>query len=72
MKKRLIRLPGVKKITGYGTTSIYDRLNPESPRYDPTFPRPFKIDGSATNVWVEDEVYAWVDSKIKAARQEVA
>ena len=35
-------------------SSIYDRLDPKSKRYDPTFPRPLKM-GHMVG-WLESEV----------------
>jgi len=72
MGKRLIRIAQVEQITSFKKSTIYDRLTPDSSRYDPTFPRPMKINGSSTNVWVEEEVYAWVDRQIEAARGDAA
>ena len=64
----LARRPTIEKIIDRKRTWIADTLNPESPKYDPTFPIPFKMDGSQTNVWVLEEVEAWVDSKIAKSR----
>ncbi|MFU1980271.1 helix-turn-helix transcriptional regulator [Bordetella hinzii] len=46
--------------------SVYDLLNPKSPRHDPAFPRPFKI-GMRT-FFVESEVEGWLQEKIAACR----
>ena len=68
---KLLRRPAVEKIIGNKRTFIYSRLDPKNQNYDPSFPKPLKID-SMTNVWVEEEVYAWVDSVIAKARDEQA
>ena len=65
---KLARRPKVEEIIDRKRTWINETLNPESNRYDPTFPKPFKIEGSQTNVWVLEEVEAWVDSKIAKSR----
>lgn len=70
--KKLIRRKDVTEITGYKRSSIHDRLNPNSVRYDPTFPKPIKLNGTQTNAWIEEEVYAWVDAQIKISRSEAA
>jgi len=67
-KRKLTQRKGVEKITGYGRSWITETINPESDRYDPTFPTPFKIKGTMTNIWVADEVYAWVDAQIEIGR----
>jgi len=69
---KLARRPTVEKIIDRKRTWIADTLNPESPKYDPTFPQPFRINGSQTNTWILEEVYAWVDTQIEKARRHVA
>lgn len=71
-KPMLTRRAGVQEITGFGRTWIDETLKPESPRYDPTFPKPFKFEGSQTNIWVVEELYAWAAAKIQKARGESA
>lgn len=64
----LIRRQDVERITGLGHTAIRERLNPQSVYYDETFPRPVRL-GAANSVrFVESEVVAWVQAKIKASR----
>ena len=65
---KLARRPKVETIIDRKRTWIADTLNPESSKFDPTFPKPFKMEGSQTNVWVLEEVEAWVDSKIAKSR----
>jgi len=67
-KPQLARRPTIEKIIDRKRTWIADTLDPKSPKYDPSFPKPFKMQGSATNVWVLDEVYQWVESQIEKAR----
>lgn len=54
--------------TGFGKTYVNNKLNPESPKYDPTFPKPFKMEGSITNVWIESEVDEWINAQIEKGR----
>ncbi len=35
----MLRLPTVIERIGIGRSTIYDWINPTSPRYDPTFPK---------------------------------
>jgi prophage regulatory protein len=51
---RLLRLDTVREITGLSRSTIYA---------DPTFPKPCKI-GERAVAWVEEEIEAWVASKI--------
>jgi prophage regulatory protein len=59
---RVIRLPEIKAQTGQSRSTIYDKLNPKSPRYDATFPKPIKL-GARSIGWIEAEVQAWIESR---------
>lgn len=48
-------------------STIYDRLNPKSPHYDATFPKPISLGRSAVG-WVESEVEGWLQGRIDASR----
>ncbi len=69
-KRKLIQRKGVEEITGYSRSWITETINPKADRYDATFPLPFKIKNTMTNIWVADEVYAWVDLQIAKGRAE--
>ena len=56
---KLLRLKDVTDKTGLARSTIYDRLNNSSPRYDNTFPKSIKIGKSAVG-WFEHEVDAWL------------
>lgn len=49
-------------------SAIYARMDPKSPYYDPTFPKPVPIGGQPgkpTAVrWLAGEVDAWIESRI--------
>jgi len=49
-------------------STIYDRINPDSPRYDPTFPKPIRLGYGAAIGWLEHEVSAWLQCRIEASR----
>ncbi len=53
------RLADAKKITGLGRSSIYARLDPQSPYHDPTFPRPIAL-GERARGWLVKELESWV------------
>lgn len=59
----------VQKRLGVGNSTLYDWMNERSPRYDPTFPRPFKLGASAVG-WLESDVCRWIEAKMAAARGE--
>ena len=65
---RILRLPELRQRIGLGRTAIYERLDPRSRYYDPTFPKPIPL-GSTARVratgWVEAEVEHWLRSQIE-------
>ena len=65
----VIRMPKVEARTGLKRSAIYERLDPESPRYDPTFPKSFLLGGENTRAigFIAEEIDAWVVAK--AARR---
>lgn len=56
---------------GLGRSTVYDKLNPKSPRYDATFPRPITL-GSGKRVravgFLEGELDSWLDRQIQQSR----
>jgi prophage regulatory protein len=65
MEKRKImcRMPAVVKKIGLSRSTIYGRLNPRSPSYDATFPRPINLGGAAI-AFFEEDLDAWLMSKL--------
>lgn len=56
---RLIRLPELMRMISISKSSIYDRLDPDSKRYDPTFPKQRKK--GRTALWKLSEVVVWMN-----------
>ncbi len=61
---KVLRIKDLIGKVGMARSTIYDRLNPKSPRYDSSFPKPIKLGLSAIG-WLEHEVDAWIESLIK-------
>lgn len=65
--KTIWRISKVSEATGLQKSSLYNRMNPASPWYDPSFPRCFKLSASqARNAavgWLACDVIAWIMSK---------
>ena len=59
---KILRLKQVMALCGIGRSTIYEKINPKSKRYDESFPRPIKLSLSAVG-WFEQDVIAWLDSK---------
>ena len=69
---RILRRNELEDRTGLSRSSIYARINPESPSYDPTFPKPIKLGRGMRNPpvgWVESEVDAWLAAQIQNSRK---
>ncbi|WP_089646859.1 helix-turn-helix transcriptional regulator [Escherichia coli] len=56
---RILRLKDVMKKMGISRSTIYDWLNPKSPRYDGTFPKQKRL-GKQSVGWLESELNEWV------------
>lgn len=59
---RILRLQEVVEKTGLSRSTIYERMNPESKRFDKTFPLPIKLgsDISRSVGWIESSVDLWI------------
>lgn len=63
MAESLLRIESLCACIDLSSSAIYDRLNPDSPRFDPTFPKPVKV-GSQSVAWLQSEVDAWIMSRV--------
>ncbi len=61
MTTRLLRLPDVEARTGYKKSAIYKKM------HEGTFPALVKI-GPRASGWVEDEINAWIKTRIHEHR----
>lgn len=60
---RILRLPAVIKQIGIARSTLYDWINPRSPRYDPSFPKQRKLGKQAVG-WIESEIHEWLLNKV--------
>ena len=60
---KIVRLPAVLQQIGIARSTLYDWINPKSPRYDPSFPKQRKLGQQAVG-WVESELNEWLLNKI--------
>lgn len=58
----ILRLKKVQERTGLSRSTIYDKINPKSPRYDPTFPKQVNL-GIGSVGWYESELARWIESR---------
>ena len=50
-------------------STIYDKINPASPRHDASFPKPIRLGNGSAVGWIEGEVEAWLRDRIEASRK---
>lgn len=63
----ILRRDSLRKRIGFSLAHIYAMMDPKSPSYDPSFPRPIRLGASAVG-WLEHEVQAWLESRVRASR----
>lgn len=61
---KILRVPALVKKLGIGRSTVYDWIDPNSNRHDPTFPLRIKL-GAKTVGWLEFEIDSYILSKIK-------
>ncbi len=49
-------------------STIYDKINPDSPRYDATFTKPIRLGSGSAVGWIESEVEDWLRNQIEVSR----
>ena len=62
---RIVRLKELSERIGLGRSTIYDRMDAQSPRYDATFPKPIKL-GAAAIGWIDSEITTWIERRMSA------
>ena len=63
----ILRRKQVEARTGLSRSTIYEKINRRSPRYDYTFPKPVRLGSDAVG-WIEAEVDAWIALRIRVSR----
>ncbi|WP_367107080.1 helix-turn-helix transcriptional regulator [uncultured Psychrobacter sp.] len=60
---QLLSIKDVGHYTGLSRSTIYEIINEESDRYDPTFPKKVQLT-KVRVVWVASEIAEWINIKI--------
>ncbi len=61
---RVIRMRRLSEILSVSRSTLYDWLNPDSPRHDPMFPRPIRLSAKGVAVgWLADDVMRWINTR---------
>lgn len=67
---RVLRLKLVLERLGVSRSTVYDWMNLNSTRHDPTFPHPIRLSGGSSRYgavgWIESDLCRWIESRIAA------
>ena len=64
----ILRRRDLEARIGLSRSTLYDRLNPRSPRYDASFPTPIRLGNGAAVGWLAHEVEDWLTQQIEISR----
>ncbi|MEB1111650.1 AlpA family phage regulatory protein [Citrobacter portucalensis] len=56
---KILRIRDICQKIGIGRSTIYDWINPKSPRYDASFPKRLRL-GKQSVGWLESEIDNWI------------
>lgn len=60
---KFLTIKEVCKILNVSRSTVYRKIKPENPAYDPSFPKPAKFGGSCTR-WSNIELSAWIEANL--------
>jgi prophage regulatory protein len=64
----ILRRRDLERILRLSRSTIYDKLNPRSPRYDASFPKQIRLGNGAAVGWLSHEVTEWLALQIASSR----
>jgi len=65
----ILRQKQLQSRTGISRSTIYSKLSPLSPYYDPTFPKQIRLGSGSSSVgWLESEVNTWIELRAQARK----
>ena len=68
---KVLRIRDVVNKLGIARSTIYDWINPKSPRYDATFPKQRRL-GMQSVGWFESELDEWLLKRHQASSTDIA
>lgn len=66
----ILRIAALSGALGRPRSAIYAMLDPESPSYDPTFPRPIRL-SARTVGWHQAEILEWLESRPRCGAEKL-
>lgn len=67
----ILRRRALEARVGLSRSTIYDKINIASPRYDASFPKPIRLGNGSAVGWIEGEVEDWLRRQIEASRKPI-
>ncbi|MBR8225052.1 AlpA family phage regulatory protein [Burkholderia ambifaria] len=62
MLDRVLRMKKMNEKAGISRSSAYNKMDPASKYFDPSFPKPIRL-GAHSIGWRESEIDAWIASR---------
>lgn len=62
LSNKVLRRKELESLLSLSRSTIYDKMNPKSPRYDKDFPKPVKLSLSAVG-WFEKDICTWLKTR---------
>lgn len=59
---KILRRKELEQLSGLSRSTIYDKMNPKSSRYDKDFPKPVKLSLNAVG-WFEQDIHTWLKTR---------
>ena len=59
---KIVRRKELEQLSGLSRSTIYDKMNPKSSRYDKDFPKPVKLSLNAVG-WFEQDIHRWLKTR---------
>lgn len=59
---KIVRRKELEQLSGLSRSTIYDKMNPKSSRYDKYFPKPVKLSLNAVG-WFEQDIHRWLKTR---------
>ena len=66
-EKAILRQWEVTAMLGFSKSKLYEMMDGDSDRFDPTFPKRVPLSSKKNGAvgWKRDELYAWLDSRAR-------
>lgn len=59
---KILRMKEVTALIGLSRSTVYDKMDPKSPRHDPNFPRQIRLSQKAVG-WRQGDVIGWLSNR---------